>query len=310
MSGETLIGQTEGSEPIVSVAVVPVTGAVCARVALCDVESTGALVEPIADPVGRGVFPSSGSRSVSYGSYAVPADGDDGGFDHPIAGRLYHPADVAGKEPRGARPSPLVVIAHGYWESNEDSYLGYDYLADHLARWGAYVVSLNLDKVNEQTSLAITQQTARGEIILEAARRVISDPDLGGRIDRDRVGLVGHSMGGEGVVAAQHLNLGDPAPLGIRGVVSIAPTNYRPDIALRGAKYIQLLGSRDQLVSGAAEVTGVAPRFGCFRLFDRAERPKTHVWIYEARPQRLQHRMVHRSRRGRGPDRRPDPRSR
>ncbi len=283
-SGGTLLGEAHASEPIVSVAVSPVPGPVRAHTALCVVTSSSALVEVIADPVGPGHFPSSGSRPASYPpDYSVPAHGGDGGFAHPMGGRLYYPTDLGGGEHDSAFGLPLVVIAHGFWPANEDSYLGYGYLAHHLARWGMYVLSLNMDEVNNLTNVGSLQQSSRGEIILEAARRVISDPDLEGRIDPDRIGIVGHSMSGEGVVAAQDINVGSLNPLGIRGVVSIAPTHWRPDLSLRGTKYLQLYGSRDQLVANLDAVAGVDPRFGGFRIFDRAERPKTHAWIYEAR---------------------------
>jgi hypothetical protein len=283
-SGSTLLGEAHASEPIVSVAVSAVQDSVRAAATICEVTSSSAQVQAIDDPMGPGPFPASGSQPASYPpDFPVPSHGGDGGFPHPIAGRLYYPAHPGGEQHQSAFGVPLVVIAHGYWPPDEDSYLGYDYLAHHLARWGMYVFSVNMDDVNDKTSTERLQQSSRGEIILEAARRVIADPDLAGRIDRDRIGLVGHSMSGEGVVAAQDVNLGSTDPLGIRGVVSIAPTHWRPDLSLRDAKYLQLYGSRDQLLSSLLAVTGTDPQFGGFRIFDRAERPKTHAWIYEAR---------------------------
>ena len=283
-SGSTLLGETHASESIVAVSVSSVPGTVRATVTLCGLSSSSEVVEAIDDPMSAGTFPASGSEERTYPpNFTVPTHGSDGGFDHPISGRFYYPAHPGGGYHESALDAPLVVIAHGLWEVEEDSYLGYDYLAHHLARWGMYVFSLNMDEVNAKTSNATLQQSARGEVIIEAARRVINDPDLARRIDRDRVGIVGHSMSGEGVIAAQTLNLASPDPLGIQGVVSIAPTNWRPDLSLRGTKYLQIYGSRDQLVASLTAVTGSDPPFGGFRIFDRAERPKTHAWIYEAR---------------------------
>ncbi len=283
-TGDVLLGEAYAAEPIVVVPTAAVTGPVRATAALCARAATSDPVDPITDPLAPGIFPASASDARDYGTFTVPAVADGGDFDHPITGRLYYPADTGGRMHEEAFDLPLVVIAHGYWDPDQNSYLGYGYLAHHLARWGAVVFSINLDVVNTRTGSApFTQQSARGEIILEAARRVISDPDLQNRIDPGRVGLVGHSMSGEGVVAAQVSNVAAGSPLGIQGVVSIAPTNWRPDLFLRSTKYLQVYGSRDQLVSALFGVTGADPPYGGFRIFDRAERPKTHAWVYEAR---------------------------
>jgi pimeloyl-ACP methyl ester carboxylesterase len=112
---------------------------------------------------------------------------------------------------------------------------------------------------------------------------VAADPTLEGRIDRQNVGLIGHSMGGEGVVAAQVLNETQGRGYGINGVVSIAPTHWRPELVLRQTKYAQLLGSLDQLISGKYNVTGPLGVFSGFRIYDHAWRPKTHFYIHKGR---------------------------
>ncbi|MBM4441528.1 MAG: hypothetical protein FJ027_14030 [Candidatus Rokubacteria bacterium] len=68
-------------------------------------------------------------------------------------------------------------------------------------------------------------------------------------------------------------------------MVSIAPTHWRPEVRLRAAKYMQLLGSLDLLVASDTFVTGPNPnaRFSGFRIYDRAWRPKSHFWIHGAR---------------------------
>ena len=141
------------------------------------------------------------------------------------------------------------------------------------------IYSLDLDKVNALTTTSLQHQYARGEIIRRAIDELQADTDLQGRIDFDHIGLIGHSMGGEGVVAAQHLNDSEGRGYGSLGVVSIAPTNWRPELVLRHTEYLQLLGTMDLLSLGADS----ADPFNGFRLSDRAWYPKTHAWIYGAR---------------------------
>jgi hypothetical protein len=181
-----------------------------------------------------------------------------------------------------ARNLPLGVIAHGWWEGGVESYKGYDYLPRHLARWGMVVFSVNMDYVNEYSSTAKPYPYSRGEIILHAIDAVRCDLLVGDRINRESTGLIGHSMAAEGVEVARHLNVSGNRGYQIRGVVSIAPTNYYPDVILRHTNYMQLLGSMDLLViEGPA--TGPHAKFGGFQLYERAWRPKTHFWIRKAR---------------------------
>lgn len=293
-SGGALLGERRASEPIVRVPVTPVPGPIFAATRLCTHELTSATVSPIVSPCAIGTAADFGETfKGSYPPFSVPVipvsvqTGDDGGFQHKIEGQLYYPADGSGKMDR-VQDRPLVVIAHGYWDWDEEdqSYLGYAYLARHLARWGMFVFSVNLAETNDKVSSGIWQQSTRGEVILRAIDELFNDPALRGRLDRDRIGLVGHSMGGEGVVAAAVINLGRMAPYGIRGVVSLAPTHYRPDLQLGKANYLQLFGSMDYLLDYLPDVTGEGtganPRFGGWRIYDRAWRPKSHLWIDKA----------------------------
>jgi hypothetical protein len=281
-SGGSVIGSTYAAEPIVRVAVSPVNGPVNATVKLCAATTGGPAVNPITEPGADGIFANSGESFRSYPDFAVPPTTDGDAFASKIQGQLYFPSDN-GKDPaENARNLPLVIIAHGYWSPDIDSYKGYDYLARHLARWGMVVFSVSMNDVNDQASVAKPHQYSRGEIILHTIDAVAADPLVRNLVDRQSVGLIGHSMAGEGVEIAQHLNVSGNRGFSIRGVVSIAPTNYHPDVILRHTKYMQLLGSTDLLViQGPA--TGPNAIFGGFQLYDRAWRPKTHFWIRKAR---------------------------
>ena len=141
-----------------------------------------------------------------------------------------------------------------------------------------------MDDVNGQASVGMTCQYSRGEIILHAVDAVRSDPTLRGKVDGGRVGLVGHSMGAEGVVVAQFLNQTQSRGYGVLGVVSIAPTFWRPEVTLRDTKYMQMLGSMDLLLF-SAPFTGPDSQtnYDGFRIYDKAWRPKTHFYIEKAR---------------------------
>ncbi len=297
-SNGQLLGETNASESIVEVPVLPVPNSVQAEARLCELTSTSEVVHLVTNPGKKGLFTPK-EKSKDYGSFNVPSrsvntphqSSPDGNFPHPIIGQLYFPADDKGELLEQENPWPVVIIAHGYqisfFEDELQSYLGYGWLARHLASWGIVVFSVNLTEVNAQTDISPFQQSARGDIVLKCIDELMADSELRGKIDRNKVGLVGHSMGGEGVVVAQALNLARSNPYGIQGVVSIAPTQYRPDIELKDTRYLQLIGSLDLLLNSLDFVTGDGtgdnPRFGCWRIYDRAVRPKTHLWIYRAR---------------------------
>ncbi len=280
-SGGAVLGEARAAESIVRVGAMPVPGPISAKTRLCTNESMSTAVSPIVSPCAVGT--AVGVGETFKGDY--PPFTVDAGFSHKVEGQLYFPADASGKM-ADVENRPLVVIAHGYWDWDEadQSYLGYGYLARHLARWGMFVFSVNLAETNDKTIVDVLQsQSSRGEVILRAIDELLADADLRGRLNRDRIGLVGHSMGGEGVVAAAVLNLARSNPYGIKGVVSLAPTQYRPDLQLTETNYLQLFGSMDYLLDALTDVTGngtgANPRFGGWRIYDRAWRPKTHLWI-------------------------------
>jgi len=127
-------------------------------------------------------------------------------------------------------------------EGTEDvpSYLGYGPLAQNLASHGYAVVSVSANAVNayDNESTLDYGAAARGDLVLHhldalaAADR--GEPGLGdattaalrGRLDLTRVGLMGHSRGGEGVVEAALMNAARPSPYGVRAVLPLAPVDF------------------------------------------------------------------------------------
>ncbi len=131
------------------------------------------------------------------------------------------------------------------------SYRGYDYLAENLASHGYAVISIDTNDVNDNDSGAGSGDTgafARARLILEHlnAFRDISRSGgegfdhLVGKLDFSRVGIMGHSRGGEGVNRTVSLNAEQEEPQQLKGVFSLAPTDYVTQ-AVGGVPFATLL---------------------------------------------------------------------
>ncbi len=124
-----------------------------------------------------------------------------------------------------------------------DSYTGYDYLAEDLAARGFVVISASANHINDRDlpgSLGLGAgdggSLARAQLIIRTLEEFenLNDQacecsigsDLLGRQDFTRVGLMGHSRGGEGVNHATQLNAQRVHPFGVQAVFALAPTNF------------------------------------------------------------------------------------
>ncbi|MHB1260514.1 MAG: alpha/beta hydrolase [Thermoplasmatota archaeon] len=131
-----------------------------------------------------------------------------------------------------------------------NSYQGYDYLASNLASHGYVVVSIDANTINDRDLAGDAGANARGRLVLHtrdqfasvnATGRSLPDvpvagqtvlprkevADLQGRIDLTRVGLMGHSRGGEGVARALTIDGAEGvAQHGIKAVFALAPTDF------------------------------------------------------------------------------------
>ncbi|MFC0627712.1 hypothetical protein [Kribbella deserti] len=128
-----------------------------------------------------------------------------------------------------------------YWPCPPDSlplpsYRGYDAPARELASHGYQVVSISANGVNAQDGVSDDAGAqARGELVmahLDLWRRWSTSGGgpygkaFVGKVDLGRVGLMGHSRGGEGVVRAGLINLRRGSPYGIKAVQPLAPVNF------------------------------------------------------------------------------------
>ena len=142
------------------------------------------------------------------------------GFDAtalPLQGRVWMPQ--AASPGADAGPFPLVLLVHGNYEMEIPSDTGYAYLGELLAGQGFIVVSVDenflngslADFLNPRTFRFGKENKVRGWLLLEhltqwqAWNRDPKHP-LFGKIDMNRIALIGHSRGGEAVAIANALN--------------------------------------------------------------------------------------------------------
>lgn len=170
--------------------------------------------------------------------------------------------------PEGDGPFPLVLIVHGNHAMTDPSDPGYAYLGEHLASRGMIAVSVDENFLNgfNLTDPDMAEMPVRAWLLLKHLEQwrewnATEGNPLFGRVDLERVGLIGHSRGGEAVAHAAEMNarptgrIGtvsrpDDFGFGIRGVVALAPCDdrYQPagrPLRLKNADYLLLATGHD-----------------------------------------------------------------
>ena len=180
--------------------------------------------------------------------------------------------------PRGRGAFPLMMFAHGNHGPLENSTPGYLYLCQLMASHGVIGATIDVNFLNGSN---FGENDARGIVHLEHVKQFRTWNDtaghpLHGRVDLNRIVIVGHSRGGEGVGHASFFNrlasikpdiltpvvqLDGSAGLGpyrfnLTAAVAIAPTD-RQYVPLTGPTvvpdaYLLIHGSRDGDVSSFA----------------------------------------------------------
>lgn len=227
----------------------------------------------VPDPTTDTSFANAGSFSYDESTEgSVTVSGDFGGsWTVPLRATVYFPADAPGAtspaQISAARPNyPMVVVVHGN-ASATTSYLGYDYLLQHLAQNGFIAASIHLEPGESGTDRA---RVLRRHLQILFGRF--------GASAANNVGIMGHSRGGEAVVIAARLNQQEAWGYNVNAVVSLAPTNqytfeqFAPPWA---APYLVIYGSLDGDLGGIGD-TG-------FELYDRASGlRKSMAFVYRA----------------------------
>ncbi|MCR9162444.1 MAG: hypothetical protein ACE37F_19595 [Nannocystaceae bacterium] len=191
-------------------------------------------------------------------------------FDTTLYGVVRHPLAL------DEGPFPLVVVLHGNHgncRSNPDDPFdycvttqdhdcsdpggvttpnaeGYVYFLETLAAQGYIAVSISGNAMNCRNDFIFE----RAELMVEHLRAwsAWNDADAGqtassfvGRVDMGRVGLVGHSRGGDAASNVPGVLEGNPIPgVDVQSIFAIAPTDFH-DVEVPGADFAVLLPGCD-----------------------------------------------------------------
>ncbi|MET4575669.1 hypothetical protein [Ottowia thiooxydans] len=144
-------------------------------------------------------------------------------FLTPIHGAIRFPQASLPKSGRVNDRFPIVLLLHGNHEVTDPSYRGYDYLAQNLAEHGYVAVSIDANAINASTddpfdpsNFGDTSSVSRGQLILGTLDQLRKIDRSGGpgwmsalkdKLDFERIGVMGHSRGGQGLTNAFKFNL-------------------------------------------------------------------------------------------------------
>ncbi|MFP4976757.1 alpha/beta hydrolase family protein [Paenibacillus sp. CN-4] len=207
--------------------------------------------------------------------------------------------------PEGEGPFPLVVTVHGNHLATDYSDTGYGYLGTLLASRGYIFVSVDENFLNTSpfddlllVKVLEGENRARGWLLLEHLKtwkdwNAQKSSPLYGKVDMNRIALIGHSRGGEAAAVASAYNKLPAYPddgnikfnynFNIRSVISIAGTDgqYQPagqPVTMQDINFLALQGAHDMDVSsfdGANQYSRVT-------FTEDTDLFKTSVYLYGA----------------------------
>ncbi|MEZ4468696.1 MAG: hypothetical protein R3F43_30730, partial [bacterium] len=271
-----VLGTLVADESLQGVAVCPVDGPVRAVAEMGIFSRASDVVDAVVHPAELGPY-TVVEAEKTYDTVSIEVDGTMRSYV--VGGRLFRPSTVPAGDP------PLVVIMHGAYTGcgTSDSYRGYDYLGELLASKGMYVFSLAVDPSDLYPAYRadLLHETLDCLLNLDAAGGLLWSAAPPGLFTDSSIGLVGHSLGAEGVILAASRNEASWG-LPIEAVASIAPTSWTndddwPDEAIDGTALLEIFGSDDYFFTDS--------RYHAFRPlhhYDRAGGEKSYHWVPRA----------------------------
>jgi len=195
-----------------------------------------------------------GPHQIASSEYHLPASIDSDILSNKMTeiwAKVFYPTDIINTPGK----APLIILLHGnhgtcgigshprrdsscnYTEKGTcpagyvvtPNHEGYNYLAENLASWGYWVVSVNANRgitCGGGAAGDMGLNLARGKLVLKHLSHLYTWATVGGaptslglgpdgligKIDFSSVGLFGHSRGGEGMRAAYNLYLDSNSP--------------------------------------------------------------------------------------------------
>ena len=168
-----------------------------------------------------------------------------------VRGSVHYPTLLS------SGPFPVIMLLHGRHETcyetanpgntsqnwpcaaNEQSitsFEGYDYFAQQMASHGYIVISISCNSINaHDAGYSDYGMAARAELVqhhldLWNMYNTTGGAPFGttfvGKLDMTNIGTMGHSRGGEGVIANALLNRSLGSPYGIKAVLTLAPVDF------------------------------------------------------------------------------------
>ncbi|GAB3291689.1 alpha/beta hydrolase family protein [Parahaliea aestuarii] len=195
-------------------------------------------------------------------SRRTAANGDFAGApSRVLEGQVWLPADAQGA------PFPLLVYSHGF----SSNHRGGSYMAEHLASLGYVVVAVDFPLTNMEAPGGpmvkdVVNQPADVSFVIDRmlARSASRDDPLSGRVDGQRIGVFGLSLGGMTTqLVAFHPEWRDEriaAALSIAGPSNLLGPAFFDNAP--GLPFLMLAGDIDALVpweSNAKPVPGKRP---------------------------------------------------
>ena len=224
------------------------TGSPAAGLPAASAPSAARAARSIAAQLGGGAHPDLdvARRLYSLGDQAYQPPGIQGKVE--LAGDVHYPKDLSGG------PYPLILFLHGNhascYKGDKAGYrwpcppgwtpmpndIGYDYIAERLASAGYIVVSVSANGVNvlgnQLPDTGMRQRAAllRRHLDLWEQWSTIGRGPFGNRfvgaVDMSRIGVMGHSRGGEGAVRLVLFDRKHHDPYGIDAVLPLAPVDF------------------------------------------------------------------------------------